>query len=237
MTSAGRILIMPKGNYDPSATYEMLDLVIHNGKSWLARKTVTGIEPSDASNEHWHDLVNITAENVGALSKHGGELNGDLYIKKAANGYVLISKNHSSEADYGLDIFDYDSDGNKARLSLKANDSTENAIGITINGGNYNRLFGEHNLSLLNAHLQNKANGGTIAFTENPGGNDYVVHTFNIDNQNDIMFFANTIATDNIYVAGINIINYQPNSIEVRFALNQAYSKDIIFMVAYMKSI
>ena len=53
MTSAGRILIMPKGNYDSSTTYEMLDLVFSGGASWVAKKTVTGIEPSDAASEHW----------------------------------------------------------------------------------------------------------------------------------------------------------------------------------------
>ena len=53
MASAGRILIMPKGNYDSSVTYEMLDLVFNKGASWIAKKTVTGIEPSDASTEHW----------------------------------------------------------------------------------------------------------------------------------------------------------------------------------------
>lgn len=45
MASAGRILILPKGNYDPSVTYEMLDLVFHSGASWVAKRTVTGIAP------------------------------------------------------------------------------------------------------------------------------------------------------------------------------------------------
>ena len=53
MASAGRILIMPKGNYDSGATYEMLDLVFHSGASWLAKKPATGIEPSVANAEYW----------------------------------------------------------------------------------------------------------------------------------------------------------------------------------------
>lgn len=56
MASAGRILIMPKGNYSASATYEALDLVYHNGSSWLAKKTVKSIEPSTASTEHWQQM-------------------------------------------------------------------------------------------------------------------------------------------------------------------------------------
>lgn len=47
MASAGRILILPKGNYNAETQYEMLDLVFHNGTSWLAKKDVSGIEPSN----------------------------------------------------------------------------------------------------------------------------------------------------------------------------------------------
>ena len=66
MASAGRILIMPKGNYDANATYEMLDLVFHGGASWVAKKTVVGIEPTDATTEHWMkmcDSVDLTEIN------------------------------------------------------------------------------------------------------------------------------------------------------------------------------
>lgn len=59
MASAGRILIMPKGNWDAEAEYEMLDLVYHNGTSWLAKKNVVGIEPSKENEEYWHKLVDI----------------------------------------------------------------------------------------------------------------------------------------------------------------------------------
>ena len=63
MASAGRILIMPKGNYDSSATYEMLDMVHYNGTSWLAKKTAKGIEPSVANSEHWHNMFDIEIAN------------------------------------------------------------------------------------------------------------------------------------------------------------------------------
>ena len=59
MASAGRILIMPKGNYDSSTTYEMLDMVYYNGSSWIAKKTVVGIEPSVSNTEHWHRMSDI----------------------------------------------------------------------------------------------------------------------------------------------------------------------------------
>lgn len=59
MTPVGRILILPKGRYDADIVYNMLDLVMHNGTSWLAKKTVVGIEPSEENSEHWQKLVDI----------------------------------------------------------------------------------------------------------------------------------------------------------------------------------
>jgi hypothetical protein len=56
MTTAGRILIIPKGDYDSTQTYEMLDLVKHNGTSWLAKKESTGIEPTVENAEYWQNM-------------------------------------------------------------------------------------------------------------------------------------------------------------------------------------
>ena len=59
MATAGRILIMPKGAYNASTTYEMLDMVSHNGTSWLAKKTSVGITPSASTSEYWHEMCNM----------------------------------------------------------------------------------------------------------------------------------------------------------------------------------
>lgn len=56
MTTAGRILIIPKGDYDSTKTYEMLDLVRHNGTSWLAKKESIGIEPTVENAEYWQNM-------------------------------------------------------------------------------------------------------------------------------------------------------------------------------------
>ena len=60
MASAGRILIMPKGEWNAETTYESLDLVFYGGTSWLAKKNVTGIEPSDANSEYWFKMCEAT---------------------------------------------------------------------------------------------------------------------------------------------------------------------------------
>lgn len=56
MDSAGRILILPKGNYDANTEYEMLDLVYYNKGSWIARKKSKGIEPNDVNIEYWQRM-------------------------------------------------------------------------------------------------------------------------------------------------------------------------------------
>lgn len=128
MASAGRILILPKGEYNSSTTYEMLDLVNHNGKSWLAKKTSVGIEPSDANSEYWQDMFDINADTFGALSKKGGTLSGDTTIQKdiprltlkvSENRESLIHKNASRTVDTGTAIIDKSEiDGHVVRTIL-----------------------------------------------------------------------------------------------------------------------
>lgn len=59
MTSAGRILIMPKGDWNAETEYQMLDLVTHKGYAFLARRDVVGIEPSNDNAEYWFNLLDI----------------------------------------------------------------------------------------------------------------------------------------------------------------------------------
>lgn len=56
MNSAGRILIIPKGEWKAETEYEMLDLVFHNGRSWLATKISTNIEPSNENDSFWFKM-------------------------------------------------------------------------------------------------------------------------------------------------------------------------------------
>ena len=111
--SAGRILIMPKGEYNSSTTYQMLDLVKHNGTSWLAKKTVVGIEPNTANSEYWHSMFDISADDF--LSKDGGMLNGNVTIQKQMAEIVLkesdtrgtiLQKNSNDNGDFGSLLVD-----------------------------------------------------------------------------------------------------------------------------------
>ena len=107
MASAGRILIMPKGNYDSSATYEMLDMVHYNGTSWLAKKTATGVEPSAANSEHWHNMFDIeiannltTTDEGKALDARQGKILND---KKQER--IMESVNLARQSSYTITLF------------------------------------------------------------------------------------------------------------------------------------
>lgn len=71
MASAGRILIMPKGDYDSSVTYEMLDLVTYNNCAWLAKKESVGIEPTETNKDYWQKLLDLSGLTVGTDKVEG----------------------------------------------------------------------------------------------------------------------------------------------------------------------
>lgn len=50
-TVLGKVSLTPKGEYDPAAVYERLDIVIYGGNSWLVLTDgVTGITPAEGEN-------------------------------------------------------------------------------------------------------------------------------------------------------------------------------------------
>jgi len=96
LADAGRILIMPKGDYSPSVSYEMLDLVSHNNITWLAKKDVIGIEPSTANSEHWFKFTDEMTDAETLNGKSESELsvkNADTVDSYHANDFF---KNHNT---------------------------------------------------------------------------------------------------------------------------------------------
>lgn len=69
--SAGTILIKPNGTWNSTTTYKVLNLVKHNDKSYIARKTNVGIEPGTDNEEYWYmfldptELMKFKADGVG----------------------------------------------------------------------------------------------------------------------------------------------------------------------------
>ena len=67
MTDAGRIMVIPKGKYNASITYEKLDAVTYNGKGFIALKTVSGVTPTD-DGTNWKLYVDNADINVSDLA-------------------------------------------------------------------------------------------------------------------------------------------------------------------------
>ena len=67
MAIAGRVLLMPKGAYDASVTYEMLDMVSYDGVTWVAKKPSVGIKPSANNSEYWFAMVGVSSEDFEAF--------------------------------------------------------------------------------------------------------------------------------------------------------------------------
>ena len=55
--SAGRILLIPKGDWNPRTTYTCLDWVRHNGAAWVCKNTCTNIEPTSANTNNWQIIA------------------------------------------------------------------------------------------------------------------------------------------------------------------------------------
>lgn len=62
MVNAGRVLIIPRGEYDPLESYNMLDLVTYDNIAYLARKASVGVNPStDTQNVYWQPFGSATS--------------------------------------------------------------------------------------------------------------------------------------------------------------------------------
>ena len=82
MASAGRILIIPKGDYSDQTTYTNLDLVFYNNTSWLCRKECKGVKPSSATSEYWFRFSAIALANNLTTNTDG-------YALDAKQGVVI----------------------------------------------------------------------------------------------------------------------------------------------------
>ena len=113
MADAGRILIIPKGDYDASVAYEMLDVVMHNDISWIAKKDVTGIEPSEENAEYWQRMTGKSTDADTLDGYHASEFvqgvspyfqSGETILDWANNPNGVYKKFIIAENGYPSDI-------------------------------------------------------------------------------------------------------------------------------------
>lgn len=87
----------------------------------------------------------ITPESIGAVSKSGDTMTGDLKLKKGTDAYTLIAKKVAANGtDYGTEVQDLDSTGAITKLIIRQNVDTINRLILATNDYAY-RIYGEHN--------------------------------------------------------------------------------------------
>ena len=76
MTNAGRILIIPRGDWSNLTSYDMLDLVTYNDMAYIARQASVGVNPrDDTSKTYWQPfgtVVDIATTSVAGIVKPDG---------------------------------------------------------------------------------------------------------------------------------------------------------------------
>ena len=96
-TSAGRVLMIPKGDYDATATYTMLDVVSYQGKSYVAKQTTTGNAPTNTT--YWQLMVDAQGHTIKdsttTFPNRANLVFDGFYVEDdSANNATIIHKNN-----------------------------------------------------------------------------------------------------------------------------------------------
>ena len=97
--SAGRVLLIPKGDWNANTTYTGLDWVRHNGAAWVCKNTCTNIEPTLENTNYWQ-----------LISKDGDSVTADTAMSDSSTNAVQnkVIKNYVDNSIAGVDaIFTY----------------------------------------------------------------------------------------------------------------------------------
>ena len=96
MATAGRILIMPRGRYESTTSYAPLDMVLHNGNSWLCKQNATGVEPSDDNSEYWYRVTEQSEDLDRIISELAEQ------VEKCIKGEDVVDNLSSTSANLPL---------------------------------------------------------------------------------------------------------------------------------------
>lgn len=114
--SAGRVLLMPQGDYDNTATYYVLDWVRYNEKAYVCKKTSTGHLPTDTT--YWQLLVQDGASpNTKVSYEDNGKLGAKNLLRPEVETQTLEGIDYTINAD-GTILADGTSSANGSYLQL-----------------------------------------------------------------------------------------------------------------------
>lgn len=88
MNDAGKAMILPKGKYNPTVSYEVYDSVYENGIAYVAKRNVTGILPSSDDGTYWMKWVdfNPVAEQAAESAASGAAAQATTEAESWAHG-------------------------------------------------------------------------------------------------------------------------------------------------------
>ncbi|MCR5451960.1 MAG: hypothetical protein K6F00_04960 [Lachnospiraceae bacterium] len=170
MVSAGRVLIVPKGEWTNLTSYEMLDLVSEGDKAYLARQASVGMRPSeDISMTYWQPFG--SSASIATTDTPGLVMPDGVTITVDATGLIVASLNVSDLKDIKItnlasgDFLKYDGTQSKwvnvalgtAAYKASTNAVTQNSTDLVESGGVFTVT------DSLNTALANKVNTSAIA--------------------------------------------------------------------------
>lgn len=100
--NAGKIAIVPKGDYNRAVAYEKLNLVTYKGESWIAKKPCVGIEPNRTNSAYWHRMAGHTAVNNLTTTEAG-------FVLDARQGKILMDAINETNSNLEAEISERES--------------------------------------------------------------------------------------------------------------------------------
>ena len=226
----GRILIIPKGNYDPATPYNSLDLVRYDSKSWLCKTDgIIGITPTEGTD--WTLMTEDGTDGTDGrgivnIQRTGTDPSNplkDIYTITYTDGTtstftVTNGSGGGTTADTMLkSVYDKDDDGivdkaDAANTATNATDATnaknlKKSDGTTISADSINTK-----LSKVGEQILGVISGDTITFTDSTntyiGGSDtylldaYVSDTDRYIKSQSISGNTLTVVCDDVIASG-----------------------------------
>lgn len=146
MVNAGRILIIPKGEWSNLTNYEMLDLVSFDKVAYIARQASVGVNPStDSQMTYWQPFGSVadiaTTEKPGLVMPDGSTITID------NTGLITAVLGVSDLRDVVLnnladgEVLQYDSGSQRWRNAKISLEDAEKSIATVENGSTMSKTY------------------------------------------------------------------------------------------------
>lgn len=138
MGNAGRVLMIPKGDYNAATTYERLDFVYYQGRSYVCKQASTGNAPTNTT--YWQALTGDASAEIQALTNYTLKtgvknlLPLTLAEIKKANPYMSWSGNVGTTVGVAFTV----ETENGVVTGIKANGTSTNEANLYITQRNIN---------------------------------------------------------------------------------------------------